>query len=151
MVEPTTEAGRTLARDLFSNHRIAASIQIGEIEREAVAAFVWKRLEATPGFNEEMAQALADVKASRVHRWEDVKRRLDEEGVQFGDPDSYEAWVERVAAALHDDCELEWQAIAVTDPTRAVTKHLADAHYGRAHDLVRRLDLAPSDVGGTDG
>lgn len=50
------------------------------IEDQAVAAFVWERLEATPGFNEEMAQGLADVKAGRAHRWEDVKRRLDEEG-----------------------------------------------------------------------
>ena len=50
------------------------------IEREAVANFVWERLEAAPGFNEEMAAALADVKAGRVHRWEDVRRRLDEEG-----------------------------------------------------------------------
>lgn len=55
---------------------------------------------------------------------------------------TYAEWVQRVAAALHEDCELEWQAIAGTDPSRAVTKHLADAHHGRAHDLVRRLELA---------
>ncbi len=46
----------------------------------AVAAFVWERLESSPGFNEEMAQALADVKAGRVTAWSEVKARLDEEG-----------------------------------------------------------------------
>ena len=46
----------------------------------AVAAFVWERLEGSPGFNEEMAQALADVKAGRVTAWSEVKARLDEEG-----------------------------------------------------------------------
>lgn len=51
----------------------------------------------------------------------------------------YETEVERFAAALHEDCRLEWQAIAVTDPGRMVTQHAVDAHYGRAHDLVRRL------------
>lgn len=53
----------------------------------------------------------------------------------------YSAWVKEVATALHEDCVLEWQAIAVTDPTRQVTMHMTDAHYGRAHDLVRRLKL----------
>lgn len=63
----------------------SAKAVIDEIgDPEAVATFVWDRLEATPGFNEEMAQALADMKAGRVTRWEDVKRRLDEEG--YGPP-----------------------------------------------------------------
>ena len=56
----------------------------------------------------------------------------------------YEHWVNRVAQALHDDCELEWQAISVADPSRQVTMHMADAHLGKAHDLVRRLGLAES-------
>ena len=56
-------------------------------------------------------------------------------------PQSYEQWVDRVARALHDDCELEWQAIATVDPSRQITMHMADAHYGKAHDLVRRLGL----------
>ena len=58
----------------------------------------------------------------------------------------YAARVEQVAAALHADCLLEWQAAAVVDPGRLVTQHMADAHYGQAHGLVRRiwpeLDLA---------
>jgi hypothetical protein len=54
----------------------------------------------------------------------------------------YSEWVERVANALHENCKLEWQAIAVTDPSRQVTMHQADAHYAQAHDLVRRLHLA---------
>lgn len=56
--------------------------RVAEIEDEAIATFVWERLESTPGFNEEMAQALADVKAGRVTSWQDVKRRLDEEGYE---------------------------------------------------------------------
>jgi hypothetical protein len=55
---------------------------------------------------------------------------------------TYEEWVLQMALALHKECELEWQAIAVHDPTRQVTMHMADAHYGRAHDLVRRLGIA---------
>lgn len=51
----------------------------------------------------------------------------------------YERRVEQMAAALHQDCILEWQAIAVVDPGRLVTQHFADAHYGKAHDLVRRI------------
>lgn len=54
----------------------------------------------------------------------------------------YETWVGRVADAIHEACRLEWQAIAVVDPGRQVTQHAADAHYGMAHDLVRRLGLA---------
>src|SRR5690348_14605064 len=52
---------------------------------------------------------------------------------------AYERHVQAVADALHEDCRLEWQAIAVVDPGRAVTQHMADAHYGKAHDLTRRL------------
>jgi hypothetical protein len=60
-----------------------------------------------------------------------------------GEPElDYETWVGRVADAIHETCRLEWQAIAVVDPKRQVTQHMADAHYGMAHDLVRRLRLA---------
>ena len=55
------------------------------------------------------------------------------------DAPSYEQRVEQMAAALHRDCELEWDAIAVVDPARLITQHAIDAHYGRAHDLVRRI------------
>jgi hypothetical protein len=54
----------------------------------------------------------------------------------------YEAEVERVAAALHETCLLEWNAIRAVDPERQVTQHAVDAHYELAHDLVRRLVLA---------
>lgn len=52
---------------------------------------------------------------------------------------SYEARVERLAAALHEDCLLEWQAVAVVDPTRQVTLHGWNAHYEQSHALVRRI------------
>ena len=55
------------------------------------------------------------------------------------DAPSYEQRVEQMAAALHEDCRLEWQAIGAVDPGRLVTMHAVDAHYGRAHDLVRRI------------
>ena len=55
------------------------------------------------------------------------------------EPPSYEQRVEQVAAALHEECVLEWQAIAVADPERLLTQHMPDAHYERAHFLVRRL------------
>ena len=51
----------------------------------------------------------------------------------------YSRQVQRFAEALHETCRLEWQAIGVVDPERQVTQHMADAHYGQAHDLVRRL------------
>ncbi len=51
----------------------------------------------------------------------------------------YSQRVEQVAAALHEECRLEWQAIAAVDPGRALTMHMADAHYGLAHNLVRRI------------
>jgi hypothetical protein len=63
----------------------------------------------------------------------------------------YEAWVERIAAAEHEDCILEWKAVAVADPGRMVTQHMADAHWGHAHDLVRRLGLAALRAGSSDG
>jgi hypothetical protein len=45
-----------------------------------------------------------------------------------------------MADALHEDCRLEWQAeVAVNPRVRYVEQHLADLHYGRAHDLVRRI------------
>jgi hypothetical protein len=53
----------------------------------------------------------------------------------------YATLVERMAEALHDDCRLEWQAIEAVDPSRQVTMHEADAHLGKAHDLVRRLAI----------
>jgi hypothetical protein len=67
---------------------------------------------------------------------------------EYRDPD-YGRWVDLVAAALHQDCLLDWQAIRVVDPGRGVTQHGIDAHWGRAHDLVRRLhlDRYPADVG----
>ena len=52
---------------------------------------------------------------------------------------AYARDVQRMAEALHDDCRLEWQAIKAVDPSRQVTVHEADAHLGKAHDLVRRL------------
>lgn len=52
----------------------------------------------------------------------------------------YEHRVGAMADALHETCRLEWQAIAVVDPDRLITQHGTDAHYGQAHDLVRRLD-----------
>lgn len=55
------------------------------------------------------------------------------------DEPGYADRVKAMAVALHEDCRLEWQAIAVVDPGRMVTMHGADAHYGKAHDLVRRL------------
>ena len=55
------------------------------------------------------------------------------------DPRPAEDRVQAMADALHEDCRLEWQAIAAVDPQRQVTQHMADAHYGQAHDLVRRL------------
>jgi hypothetical protein len=55
------------------------------------------------------------------------------------DAPSYEQRVEQMAAALHRDCELEWQAIGHVEPERLITQHMSDAHYGRAHDLVRRI------------
>jgi hypothetical protein len=55
------------------------------------------------------------------------------------DADVYAARVEAMAAAIHEDCRLEWQAIRVVYPTRMFTKHGADEHYGMAHALVRRL------------
>lgn len=60
--------------------------------------------------------------------------------------DTYEAWVQRVAAALHEDCILEWKAILVVDPKRELTQHATDTHYGKAHNLVRRLGLAEAAV-----
>jgi hypothetical protein len=51
----------------------------------------------------------------------------------------YARRVGQMAAALHRDCELEWDAIAVVDPGRMVTMHTADRHLGQAHDLVRRI------------
>lgn len=66
-------------------------------------------------------------------------RALDDiDGWAAGQPD-YEMWVRRFAVALHRDCVLEWDAIAAVDPGRALTLHDSDAHYGRAHDLERRL------------
>lgn len=55
----------------------------------------------------------------------------------------YETQVGRMADALHEDCLLELQAVAVVDPGRLVTQHGPDAHYGKAHDLVRRLARQP--------
>lgn len=52
---------------------------------------------------------------------------------------AYEQRVKQIADALHETCRLEWQAIAAVDPERAVTMHFPDAHYGLAHDLVRRV------------
>lgn len=52
---------------------------------------------------------------------------------------AYEQRVQQMADALHVDCLLEWQAIAAVDDTRQITQHMADAHYSRAHDLVRRI------------
>jgi hypothetical protein len=51
----------------------------------------------------------------------------------------YEDDVQKMAEALHEDCTLEWQAWAILDPTRQITMHHAAAHYGKAHDLVRRF------------
>jgi hypothetical protein len=59
----------------------------------------------------------------------------------------YETWVGRVADAIHETCRNEWRAILVVDPSRQITQHLTAAHYGMAHDLVRRLRLAdPADA-----
>lgn len=55
------------------------------------------------------------------------------------DSTDYEARVQAMADAIHEDCVLEWQAIRAVDPGRMVTQHMADAHFGRAHDFVRRL------------
>ena len=51
----------------------------------------------------------------------------------------YERRVKQTASALHEECRLEWQAIRVADPGRMVTQHGVDAHYGLAHNLVRRI------------
>ena len=79
-MKPRTEAGRRFV-DQWKYIALAAdpSHLIAAIEAEAVAAFVWDRLESTPGFNEEMASALEDVKAGRVTAWADVKARMDAE------------------------------------------------------------------------
>jgi hypothetical protein len=55
---------------------------------------------------------------------------------------AYETWVGRVADALHETCLNEWRAIVAVDPQRQFTQHMVDAHWGMAHDLVRRLGLA---------
>lgn len=52
---------------------------------------------------------------------------------------TYEQRVQAVADALHEDCLLEWQGIRAVNPGRLITQHSADAHYGKAHNLVRRL------------
>lgn len=61
------------------------------------------------------------------------------------DAPTYETWVQKVADALHETCLNEWRAIAAVNPERAITQHMSDAHYGQAHDLVRRLNLATRD------
>jgi hypothetical protein len=67
----------------------------------------------------------------------------DELEIRLGRRTAYDAEYERrvgaVADALHQECLLEWQAIDAVDPSRLLTLHGVDAHYGRAHDLVRRL------------
>lgn len=63
---------------------------------------------------------------------------------------SYEDWVDRVADAIHETCRNEWRAITLVDPKRMVTQHGTDAHYGMAHDLVRRLGLAAIRAEGLD-
>jgi hypothetical protein len=68
-----------------------------------------------------------------------VLARLRDLGYSVVPTPSYETRVQQMANALHEDCRLEWQAIAVADPERQVTQHMADAHYGQAHDLVRRI------------
>jgi len=51
----------------------------------------------------------------------------------------YSRRVEQVAAALHEDCRVEWQALSMIDPSRRVSMHGPDAHYAKAHALVRRI------------
>ena len=88
---PRTEAGRSLLNRVSSFGKVkvedrqwgSVSLRLSEwpavilaIEREAVAAYVWERLEATPGFNEAMERGRADIKAGRLHRWEDIRRTI---------------------------------------------------------------------------
>lgn len=54
-------------------------------------------------------------------------------------PPDYERRVVLVAEALHGDCVLAWQAIEAIEPDRPVERHEHTAHYGQAHNLVRRL------------
>jgi hypothetical protein len=67
---PRTEAGRRLyeawlAGDAHPDFIDQQRDIILAIEREAAAAYVWDRLEATPGFNEEMDRGRADIAAGR--------------------------------------------------------------------------------------
>jgi hypothetical protein len=49
----------------------------------------------------------------------------------------YAQRVEQMAAALHEDCLLRWQAVQATGGTWQADKPFD--HLGRAHDLVRRI------------
>jgi hypothetical protein len=84
---------------------------------------------------------LSDHSAAAQQIEDEIRERVER---------SYEEWVERVADAIHETCRNEWRAIVAVDPGRQFTQHLTDAHYGMAHDLVRRLSLAtqqPADGG----
>jgi hypothetical protein len=63
--------------------------------------------------------------------------------------EDYEDRVGVMAAALHESCTLYWNGMRMVHPEIAVTMHGVDAHWGTAHDLVRRLERMHTVFGGT--
>jgi hypothetical protein len=52
---------------------------------------------------------------------------------------TYEERVQQMAHALHEDCVLTWQGLAIVDPNRQINLHTDVHHWGQAHSLVRRI------------